>query len=163
SGMLDEGAGDLTSKQFQERMEEIAMRMSFEDGRDAFYGSFETLTQYRERAIELLTLAINRPRFDADPVQPMRAQYLAGLPAPSRDPTRVRAEQWLALAFAGHPYGRPVNGTPQSVAGITRDDLIALRTHIFAKDTLRVVAVGDIDAAALGAMLDKIFGALPAK
>src|SRR5215468_11796819 len=28
SGMLDEGAGDLNSKQFQERMEEIAMRMS---------------------------------------------------------------------------------------------------------------------------------------
>ena len=56
SGMLDEGAGDLNSKQFQERMEEIAMRMSFDDGRDAFYGNFETLTQNRERAVELLTL-----------------------------------------------------------------------------------------------------------
>src|SRR5207244_13591142 len=31
SGMLDEGAGDLTSKQFQERVEEIAARMSFEE------------------------------------------------------------------------------------------------------------------------------------
>ena len=41
--MLDEGAGDLTSKTYQERMEEIAMRMSFDDARDAFYGSFETL------------------------------------------------------------------------------------------------------------------------
>src|SRR5262245_27735863 len=28
AGMLDEGAGNLSSKEFQERMEEIAMRMS---------------------------------------------------------------------------------------------------------------------------------------
>ncbi len=163
SGMLDEGAGSLNSKQFQERMEEIAMRMSFEDGRDAFYGSFETLTQNRDRAVELLTLAITKPRFDAEAVDRMRAQYLAGLVAAARDPTRVSAEQWMALAFAGHPYGRPPNGTPQSVAGITRDDLVAFRGRTFAKDTLRVVAVGDIDAATLGTMLDTIFGALPAK
>src|SRR5436190_10105047 len=49
AGMLDEGAGDLTSKQFQERVEEIAMRMSFEDSRDAFYGSFETLSENRDK------------------------------------------------------------------------------------------------------------------
>ena len=35
AGMLDEGAGPLDAKTFQERMEEIAMRMSFDDARDA--------------------------------------------------------------------------------------------------------------------------------
>jgi zinc protease len=163
SGMLDEGAGDLNSKQFQERMEEIAMRMSFEDGRDSFYGSLETLTENRDRAVELLRLAINQPRFDADAIERMRAQFMASLSYASRDPTRVSAEQWMALAFAGHPYGRPANGTPQSIAKISRADLVELRARTFAKDTLRVVVVGDIDAAALGAMLDKIFDGLPAK
>src|SRR6185295_14500392 len=51
AGMLDEGAGDLSSKQFQEATEELAMRMSFSDGRDSFYGSFETLTENRDRAV----------------------------------------------------------------------------------------------------------------
>ena len=161
--MLDEGAGDLNSKQFQERMEEIAMRMSFEDGRDAFYGNFETLTENRDRAVELLTLAINRPRFEAEAVERMRAHFLANLTSAARDPTRVSADQWMALVFPAHPYGRPANGTPQSVAKITRADLVDYRARTFAKDTLRVVAVGDIDAAALGDMLDKIFGGLPAK
>src|SRR6185503_16974089 len=64
AGMMDEGAGDLTSKQFQERMEEIAMRMSFDDARDAFYGSFETLTENRDQAVALLALALSKPRFD---------------------------------------------------------------------------------------------------
>jgi zinc protease len=44
-----------------------------------------------------------------------------------------------------------------------REDLAALRTRMFAKDTLRVVAVGDIDAATLASMLDQIFGGLPEK
>jgi zinc protease len=163
SSMLDEGAGDILSKQFQEREEELAMRLSFEDGRDAFYGSFETLTENREAATKLLALALTRPRFDAEAIERMRKQHLAGLAYAARDPTRVASEQWMALAFAGHPYGRPANGTPQSVAAIGREDLAGYHRRIFAKDILRVVVVGDIDATTLGRMLDEAFGGLPAK
>ncbi|MBX9588478.1 MAG: insulinase family protein [Hyphomonadaceae bacterium] len=161
AGMLDEGAGDLNAKQYQERMEDIAMRMGFDDGRDSFYGSFETLTENRDRAVELLALAINKPRFDVEAVERIRAQLLAGLAAAQRDPTRVAADQWMALAFAGHPYGRPANGTPQSVAKIGKSDLAEFRARVFAKDMLRVAVVGDIDAKTLGGMLDTIFGGLP--
>jgi zinc protease len=163
ASMLDEGAGDLLSKQYQERMEELAMRMSFDDGRDAFYGSFETLTENREASTKLLALALNKPRFDPEAIERMRKQHLAGLAYAARDPTRVASEQWMALAFAGHPYGRPSNGTPKSVAEIGRADLAGFHKRIFAKSNLRVVVVGDIDAKALGLMLDEVFGALPAK
>jgi len=163
SGMLDEGAGNLTSKEFQERMEEIAMRMSFDDARDAFYGSFETLSENRDKAVALLALAINKPRFDADAVERVRAQLLASLAYAARDPDRVASEHWSALAFPGHPYGRPANGTPASVQKITRDDLKDFWSRTFARDTLNVVAVGDIDAPTLAKVLDTLFGQLPAK
>src|SRR5262245_54688116 len=163
ASMLDEGAGDLVAKQFQERMEELAMRMSFDDGRDAFYGSFETLTENRAEAAKLLALAITKPRFDAEAIERMRKQHLAGLAYAARDPTRVASEQWMALAFAGHPYGRPANGTPESLADIRRADLAEFHKRVFAKDNLCVVVVGDIDAATLGKLLDNVFGALPAK
>ncbi|HEU4380322.1 MAG TPA: pitrilysin family protein [Hyphomicrobiaceae bacterium] len=163
ASMLDEGAGDLNAKQFQERMEEIAMRMAFDDARDAFYGSFETLTENRDKAVALLSLALNKPRFDSDAVDRIRGQLVAGLIHAARDPDRVASETWAATAFAGHPYGRPANGTQESIKTIVREDLAALRTRMFAKDTLRVVAVGDIDAATLASMLDQIFGGLPEK
>jgi zinc protease len=163
ASMLDEGAGDLSAKEFQERMEGLAMRMSFDDGRDAFYGSFETLTENREAAARLLALAIAKPRLDAESVERMRKQHLAALAYAARDPTRVATEQWMALVFAGHPYGRPANGTPKSVADIARADLAGFHRRVFAKDALHVVVVGDIDAATLGGMLDEVFGALPAK
>jgi zinc protease len=163
AGMLDEGAGDLVSQDFQRRMESIAMRMSFDDARDYFYGSFETLTQHRDEAFALLGLALTKPRFDDDAVDRVRGQLLASLVYAARDPNRVASEQWSALAFAGHPYGRPANGTQQSLEAIKSADLRAYWSKNFARSNLKVVAVGDIDEKTLGKALDTVFGGLPAQ
>jgi zinc protease len=163
TGMMDEGAGDLDANTFQKRVEEIAMRMSFEDGRDHMYGSFETLTENRKASLALLKLAINKPRFDTDAMDRVRTQLVAGLAYAARDPNSVASEQWNKIAFAGHPYGRPAKGTADSLKAIGRDDIEAYRQRVFAKDTLRVVIVGDITAADAGLMLDDVFGGLPAK
>jgi zinc protease len=163
TAMLDEGAGDLDSQKYQERMEELAFRMGFEDSRDGFYGSFETLTANRDPSIDMLRLALNQPRFDADAVERVRKQLLSGLAFAAKNPNRVAGKAWSALAFPGHPYGLPADGTPQSIAGITREDLDGFRKRNFARDNLKVVAVGDISAEQLGELLDSVFGDLPGK
>jgi zinc protease len=163
TAMLDEGAGELDSNQFHERMEEIAMRMSFDEARDAFYGSLETLSENRAQAFALLALALNKPRFENDAVDRIRAQLKANLAYAARDPDRVAGEEWVAMAFPGHPYGRPSRGTAESMAAIGRGDLEAYRAANFAKDNLKIVAVGDIDGATLGRALDSVFGTMPDK
>lgn len=163
TAMMDEGAGDLHSAEFQEKVEELAMRMSFEDSKDTLYGSFETLTINRAKAIELLKLAITKPRFDGDAVDRIRQQLLANLIYSDKDPDKVAAKEWFATAFQGHPYGRPANGTKETVAMISHDDLANYHKRNFAKSNLKVVAVGDIDAATLGKLLDDVFGGLPDK
>jgi len=162
SAMLDEGAGDLKSREFQERMEEISMRMRYEDSKDAFYGNFQTLTANRDEATKLLKLAINNPRFDTDAVERIRQQLQAALAYAARNPEKVALNEWYAVAFEGHPYARPSAGTEETVAKITGGDLEGYRKRTFAKDTLKVVAVGDINAEQLGALLDVVFGDLPA-
>jgi zinc protease len=163
SAMLDEGAGDITSSDFQEQMESLAMRMRYEDSRDGFYGNFETLTENRAESVKLLKLALTKPRFDPDAVERIRGQLLANLIYSDRDPEKVAAKEWFAVAFAGHAYGRPSQGTAETVKGITRDDLEAYRKRVFARSNLKVVAVGDITAADLGKLLDEVFGDLAEK
>lgn len=163
SAMLDEGAGDITSSDFQEQMETLAMRMRYEDSRDAFYGNFQTLTENRAQSVKLLKLALTRPRFDADAVERIRGQLLANLVYADRDPEKVAAKEWFATAFAGHAYGRPSQGTEATVGAVTRDDLEAYRRRVFARDTLKVVAVGDIAPDELGKLVDEVFGELPEK
>lgn len=163
TGMMDEGAGELTSSQFQERMEELAVRMSYDDTKDAFYGSFETLTKNRDASAELLRLALTKTRFDKDAVDRIREQLKANIVYAARDPDKVASKEWYAVAFEGHPYARPANGTEATLDAITRDDLIDYKRRVFAKSNLKVVAVGDINAKAFGELLDKVFGDLPAK
>jgi zinc protease len=81
----------------------------------------------------------------------------------STSPGDIASRRWWETAFAGHPYGRPVNGTLESVPTITIDDLKSYTRRVFARDNLKVAIVGDIDAETAKSMLDRVFGALPAK
>jgi len=163
TSMMDEGAGDLDARAFQERMEEIAMKMSFDDDPDNLYATFQTLTANRTEAVALLKLVLASPRFDADAVDRIKSQLQASLAFAAKDPNQVAGKAFASALFPGHPYGRPSSGTPESVKAITRDDLLAYKRRVFARDTLKIAVVGDIDAKALGLLLDEVFGALPAK
>lgn len=163
SSLLDEGAGDLDSKSFHERLEGKAIEMRFRAGRDDFHGSLRTLTEHRDEAVNLLRLALTAPRFDTADVERIRSQILSGLHRDTTSPDAISSRRWWAAAFPGHPYGREVNGTLESVPRITADDLRAYTKRNFARDGLKIAIVGNLDAAAAGALVDRIFGSLPAK
>ena len=94
----------------------------------------------------------------------MRKQHLAGLAYAARDPTRVASEQWMALAFAGHPYGRPANGTPKTVADIgARGSGRLPRARASPRTTCGWWWSATSTRPTLGKLLDDVFGALPAK
>lgn len=163
SGLLDEGAGELDSLTFQTRLRELAVGLGFEAGRDGFYGSLSTLSRNRDEAFELLRLALNAPRFDAEPLERIRGQLLARLRFDARDPGAIASRTWFAKAFDGHPYASPTRGTPDSIAAITADDLRGYAGKVFARDRLAIGVVGDITAEELAPALDRIFGGLPAE
>lgn len=159
--MLLEGAGDLTAMAFHERVQGLALRLGFKAGKDNFTGSLDVLTESRAEAVPLLRLALTEPRFDADSIARARQRITVGITRALREPDKVAGQQWEAVAFAGHPYASAISGTAASIAAITADDLEVCRRRMLARDRLKVVAVGDITAAELGALIDEVFGALP--
>jgi zinc protease len=161
SGMMDEGAGDLDSVHFQDRLQSFAMRMDFDASRDVMLGNIQMLTANRDESFDLLRLALTSPRFDTDAVERVRAQIIAGLKFDENDPEEVASLAWDRLAFGDHPYGRPIKGTMASIEAISADELKDYVRRVFARDKLLVTVVGDIDAEALGKKLDEVFGALP--
>ncbi|MEM8948723.1 MAG: pitrilysin family protein [Pseudomonadota bacterium] len=161
SVLLDEGAGDLDSQAFQTELEDLAIRLSFSTGRDSFRGDLKTLTENRERAFELLRLAINEPRFDVDPVERMKSQVQAGLRRRLDDPDRLASRAWFERAFGDHVYARPVEGTIETVGAIEVEDLRTFIDDRLARDNLLIGVAGDITAEELGPLLDHAFGGLP--
>lgn len=163
SGTLDEGAGDLESRQFQQRLEELATKLSFNAGLDTFTGSLQTLTARKQESFELLRLALTKPRFDAADVDRIRAQILSSIINENKDPETIASREWFKLAFPSHPYSRPLKGMAESVQKITPDDLRSFVSNAFARDNLKIAVVGDITAEELKGVLDLVFGDLPEK
>jgi zinc protease len=163
AGLLDEGAGPLDARAFQERLEARAITVHFSADRDTLRGSIRTLSEHRAEAFELARLALTAPRFDAEAVERVRAAMLAGLRRRATNPNDIASQRWSALAFPGHPYGRPVEGTLDSVPQISADDLRAFARDNFARSNLKIAAVGSIDAKELAILVDKLFGGLPEK
>jgi zinc protease len=163
AALMDEGAGDLDARAFQERMDRSAVELGFRVQRDDFRGSLRILREKRDEGFELLRLALNAPRFDADALERNREQMLTALRRETTNPNDIGNRLWWRTAFPDHPYGRPLNGTLESVPLLSRDDLVGYTKRVFARDKLKIGVVGDIDAATLGPLLDKVFGSLPAK
>ncbi|MEQ8804745.1 MAG: pitrilysin family protein [Rhodospirillales bacterium] len=163
STLLDEGAGDLDSQAFQQTLEDNSITLRFSAARDSFGARVQTLTEYRDLAFDLLRQAMTQPRFDAEPVSRLRAQLLANLRHESEDADAIAGKTLMKTLYPDHPYGRPTGGTPESVAAIQIADLRAFVKERLARDTLAIGVVGDITAKELAPLLDKTFGALPAK
>lgn len=160
AGMLDEGAGDRLSKEFQKRQQQLAMKMSYWARADRFYGTFQALTRNRDDSIAMLADAINKPRFDPVPLERIRKQIILNINSKAQDPDSIARNAWYKTVFGDHPYARTRRGTLETVAKISAEDLRDLTKKLFRKSGLKIAVVGDIDAAKLGELLDTVFGKL---
>lgn len=161
SGLFDEGAGELDSDAFQIRLDDAGAEMRFGAERDRTFGSMRMLAEKKDEAFDLLKLAIQQPRFDAAPMDRIRAQIVSGIVANQRDPETAARVKWAEALYGAHPYARPDEGTEKSLATITADDLRDYHRRVFARDNLNVAVVGAIDAETVKRELDRLFGDLP--
>ncbi|KAA8609718.1 zinc protease [Salipiger aestuarii] len=161
SALLDEGAGDMDSAAFTRASESLAASYRFDATQDAVSVSVQFLTENRDAATALLRASLNDPRFDQDAVDRVRAQVLAGLRNDAKDPDTIAAATFDKVAFGDHPYARPKEGTEDSVAALTRDDLIAAHGATLTRDRVYIAAAGDISADELSVLIDDLLGDLP--
>lgn len=159
--LLTDGAGALDAQAFRERQQDAAASLGFSASLDRLGGTLRVLSANREEGFELLRLALAEPRFDADMVEQRRAQTIAALNQANQRPSSVAARTLMATEFAGHPYAADPDGTPQDLEKITPQDLRQRAATLLMRSGLIVAAVGDIDEAELGRLLDRAFGGLP--
>ncbi|MFP6757857.1 MAG: pitrilysin family protein, partial [Alphaproteobacteria bacterium] len=92
----------------------------------------------------------------------VRAQLISGLEREAKNPNAVAQRLWHSAVFGDHPYSRSPGGTVAGVKALTADDLHGFVRDRMTRAALIIGVAGDIDAATLGILLDRTFGALPA-
>lgn len=161
TALIEEGAGDLDARAFAEARDSLAASFRFDVGDDTLSVSAQFLTETSDEAVALLRTALTEPRFDENAVERVRAQVLSSLRSRATDPHALAGVAFDSLAYGDHPYGSYYGGTLESVAGLTRDDVVTAFERTIARDRVVISAVGDITANELGALLDTLLGDLP--
>src|SRR6185295_10344305 len=103
-------------------------------------------------ALGLAADLVEHPAFADDEIDRQRKQALAALQVSYDDPAYLASAVFDRVVFGLHPYGRPNEGTPESIARLTRDDLVKFHRTWFAPNNALLAIVGDLTA-------DEAFGA----
>lgn len=160
--LIEEGSGEMDSVAFAEARDGLAATLQFDAYADSVGVSARFLTENRDEVVELLREALVNPRFDQDAVDRVREQVLSILRSNEKDPGSIESKQFDAMAYGDHPYATSGDGTFETVAALTRDDMLAAHAATLARDRIYVAASGDISAEELGLLMDRLLGDLPA-
>lgn len=162
TALLEEGAADMDARDFSRAKEELATTLSFGASNDSVSVSARFLTENRDASIALLKAALTAPRFGPEAIERVRGQVLSGIRSDLKDPDDIARQAFREIAFGDHPYGSSLDGTQDSVAALSRDDLLAAHRAVLARDRIFIGAVGDITPEELGTLVDELLGDLPA-
>lgn len=154
---MQRGSERFTKDDVQSRLAELGAQVGEEAGYDYSTLSLKCLKGDFAAALEIFADAVTRPTFPEDDVAQIREQTVQMLSAQDADAQQKMIQTCNEVFYAGHPYARQPNGTVESVAKLTREQVVAHYKEIFTAGRLLLVVVGDADPK----LLEKAFGSLP--
>jgi predicted Zn-dependent peptidase/outer membrane lipoprotein-sorting protein len=98
------------------------------------------------------------PAFAPDEIARQRQQLVSSLQVSLEDPDFIANAVFDRLVYGFHPYGLPQSGTPDTLASITRDDLVTFHQKYFVPNNGILAIVGDISAEDAFAAVRRVFG-----
>ena len=126
----------------------------------AFYA--HVLDEQIDFAMDLLTDIVLRPRFSDEDLEMERGVVLEELRMVEDTPDDLVHEMFVSSFWSGHPLGRPILGTEESVRGLTLESIERHYREMFQPSNLVFCASGNVRVKPLLARLEKEFASRPA-
>jgi zinc protease len=161
SELMRRGAGGRSRAQLDATLDELGASIDVVVGADSVGFMASGLSRHLPRLVELLTDVLARPTFDAGEHERLRRESLALLDDVRDDDASLASRFWDRTAFGGHPYGRTVLGTEETLAELDLEDARAWwKTRVVAPQLL-VGFAGDVTHARAAELAAGMMAALP--
>ena len=162
AGLLEKGAGERDAFAFADTVEGAGGSFSASAGSESITITGQFLARDQALMLELLADALLRPRLDPNEFEKLRTRQIELIKAAKdSDPADIIGIYGRAFLFRDHPYGRPVPGSEDSLAGITHADVLSYYRQHFGADRLILVFAGDVDSEWLKRAVSRQFGRWP--
>lgn len=152
------GSTTRTYQEINEQIESVGANVFFDASRRLTRFGGKSLAEDLTLLLDILTDLLLHPAFPPQEIEKLRGQMLTHLKE-LEDNTRHLAErEFRQLLYPDHPYGRPIEGTLESIPLIRREDLVAFYQTLYAPQNAVIVVGGDVTAEAVFELLEKYLG-----
>ena len=142
--LLDQGTTSRTAQEIAETIDNIGGAMAVGAGSDLSYVNVLVMKDSFDLALELLSDIARNPAYSPSEINRQRQQLMSGIQVSYEDPEYLADIAFGKLVYGLHPYGRPQNGTSESVQAITREDVLGFHGAHFVPNNAILAIVGDV-------------------
>lgn len=153
--LLNEGTRKRSSKEISDAIEFVGGALSTSGGADYVTASVSVLKKDIDLGFDLLSDVILNPSFSDEEIQRRKTSIRNSILQQKEEPDVVASKAFAEAVFGQHPYGRPVEGTEETLERITREDIVAFHQEYYLPNSTIITVVGDISKAELRFLLNK--------
>ena len=158
ASLLDQGTTTKSAQEINDAIDFIGGAMGAGAGTDLTFLHTLVMKDSFETGMRMLSDMARHSAFAPAEIDRQRQQMVSGLRVSVEDPGWVANAVFDRLVYGFHPYGMPDRGTPETLAGITRDDLVAFHSKYFAPNNAILAIVGDVTTDEAFSTVAKVFG-----
>jgi len=158
--MMSEGTKTRDADALSMALQTLGTNVGFTVGGESGGAGFQSTVGNFEKTLAILAEMLQTPAFPPAALERLRAQRLVALTQSKVDPASIAGRVFPRILYgASHPFGQ--YPTEASYNAVTRDDIVAFHQAYFQPGRALISVVGDVNAAAVKASVDRAFAAWP--
>jgi zinc protease len=158
ANLLTKGTTTRNATQIAEEVESLGGSLESGARWDASTANVGVMSSKIGPAMAILADVVRQPTFAPDEVERLRQQNIDNLTLALGQPGSVARFVAGRVVFGDSPYGHPISGTAESLARISRDDIVKMHARCYRPDNAILVIGGDITAINGFALATRYFG-----
>jgi zinc protease len=159
TSVMRRGTARRNFAEINETIESVGASVYVNSGRHLTGFGGKSLAEDFSLLVEIMSDILLAPTFPAEEVEKVRGQIITGLKEAEDSPRSMAGRYFRELLYGlDHPYGRPANGTLESIPGRSREDLLNFYQQTLHPHDGAIVVVGDVNSEAVYDTLEVALG-----
>jgi len=158
--LLLRGTTKRNALEFSQTVDDLGGSINTGSGYNAWTLSSNWLARDWRRGLSLVHEALTQPAFSEDELRREKTLVTAAIRQQETDPDTVASQLIRETFFGQHPYGRSTLGTTESIAKISRADVVAHWKRTLNPGQTVLAVYGAVDAEQVRKVVEYLFGDL---
>jgi predicted Zn-dependent peptidase len=159
--MLFKGTTTRSAEDIAQQVDSIGGQLDAFTSKEYAGYYIKVLDEHLPVAIDLLSDLVSRPTFAPEEIEREKKVILEEIKMVEDTPDDLVHELFAERFWSGHPLGRPILGTPDSVSALDVESLRRYFKDAYVARNFAVVAAGNLEHGRLRALVEQAFAPIP--